>query len=227
MIEELKKKFMEIDTTYRRLKITAPSKTHMPNHASSFLVLTSKVKNNLKVLELGSGVGHVSICLSKLYNLKVTGIEVQKELYNFSMQNDKLNASKVKFINDDVKNIKKYFSAESFDYIVSNPPHYFGGLISKDADRKTARTLEESTLTNFLDATKYLLKNKKLCNFVIHPSMFTNFITIAKSKNLEPQEMYIGYGKKSGEAQLLSIILRKNGGTNFKVHPPIYLISSI
>ncbi|BBE32002.1 SAM-dependent methyltransferase [Tepiditoga spiralis] len=226
MIEVLKKKFIEIDNVYRKLKIKAPSKTHMPNHASSFLILTSTIKNNMKVIEFGSGTGHVSICLSKLYNINITGIELQKDLFTSSIKNAAINDSKVNFINDDVKNIKKYFLAESFDYIISNPPHYSGGIISKNVDRKTARTLEKNTLINFLDSTKYLLKNKKICNFVIHPSIFTDFINIAKSKKLEPQEMYIGYGKKDGEAQLISIIMRKNGGTNFKIHPPIYLISS-
>ena len=32
----------------------------------------------------------------------------------------------------------------------------------------------------------------------------------------------IGYGNKNKDAQLISLIFRKNGGRNFVIHPPIF-----
>jgi len=64
-----------------------------------------------------------------LKNSKIIGIEIQKDLYEFSLQNKEINEiNNVEFLNIEVNNVKNHFDTESVDYVISNPPHYFDGF---------------------------------------------------------------------------------------------------
>lgn len=222
---EFKNMIQKIDQIYRSISLYSPSVTHLPTHASVFLLATSPFKDCYKIVELGSGIGHVCLALSKLVeNSFIYGIEVQKELYLASLKNKQNNYSKnVEFYNIDVKDIKSLFSSEYADLVISNPPHYFDGIKSDKKDRRVARSADDlNVMEEFIYAAKYLLKNKRLGCFVIHPSILSDVFIILEKNNLEPQHMYIGYGNENKEAQLISLIFRKNGGRNFVIHPPIF-----
>ncbi|HQD43479.1 MAG TPA: methyltransferase domain-containing protein [Defluviitoga tunisiensis] len=222
---KLKYKVQKIDEIYRIIDLYSPSETHLPTHASVFLLATCPIREGYKIVELGSGIGHVCLALSKLVeNSLIYGIEVQKELYLASLKNKQNNYSKnVEFYNLDVKDIKSFFSSEYADLVISNPPHYFDGLKSDKKDRRVARSADNlNVMEEFIYAAKYLLKNKRLGCFVIHPSILSDVFIILEKNNLEPQHMYIGYGNENKEAQLISLIFRKNGGKNFVIHPPVF-----
>jgi len=222
---KLKYKVQKIDEIYRIIDLYSPSETHLPTHASVFLLATCPIREGYKIVELGSGIGHVCLALSKLVeNSLIYGIEVQKELYLASLKNKQNNYSKnVEFYNLDVKDIKSFFSSEYADLVISNPPHYFDGIKSDKTDRRVARSADDlNVMEEFIYAAKYLLKNKRLGCFVIHPSILSDVFIILEKNNLEPQHMYIGYGNENKEAQLISLIFRKNGGRNFVIHPPIF-----
>ncbi|MGB4458876.1 MAG: hypothetical protein WBI60_07890, partial [Defluviitoga tunisiensis] len=91
---EFKNKIQKIDQIYRSISLYSPSVTHFPTHASVFLLATSPFKDGYKIVELGSGIGHVCLALSKLVeNSLIYGIEVQKELYLASLKNKQNNYS--------------------------------------------------------------------------------------------------------------------------------------
>jgi len=222
---KLKYKVQKIDEIYRIIDLYSPSETHLPTHASVFLLATCPIREGYKIVELGSGIGHVCLALSKLVeNSLIYGIEVQKELYLASLKNKQNNYSKnVEFYNLDVKDIKSFFSSEYADLVISNPPHYFDGIKSDKTDRRVARSADNlKVMEDFIYAAKYLLKNKRLGCFVIHPSILSDVLIYLEKNNLEPQHMYIGYGNKNKDAQLISLIFRKNGGKNFVIHPPVF-----
>lgn len=222
---------MNLDEVFRQLNLKSPNKFHLPTHGTTFLIEISKfLKNENKILELGSGIGSVSLALAKIYeNIEVTGFELQKEPYNYSIINLKDNnlQNRVKFINDDIENISNYIERESVDCIVTNPPHYSDkSLKSPFEDRKKARTFDEKNLEKFFKAANYALKNKKRMIFVYHPTYFITFLNLARKYKFMLQEMHIAYGNKNGTAQLIGGILRKNGGENLKIYPPVFLKSS-
>ncbi|PNR95756.1 tRNA1(Val) (adenine(37)-N6)-methyltransferase [Petrotoga sp. 9PWA.NaAc.5.4] len=220
-----KDKIGKIDQIYRNLNLRYPNNSHLPTHASVLLIATVPVKPNCSIVELGSGIGHVSLVLAKLYeDIKITGIEIQRELYNFSIFNkESNNIENVEFINIDARDVSRHFHAESFDFLISNPPHYFEGLKSEKKDRREARSAESiEILGDFVYASKFLLKNKALGCFVIHPYVLSDFLFFLEKNNLKPQHIYIAYGNKDKQAQLVSVIFRKNGGRNFVIHAPIF-----
>jgi len=215
---ELKK----IEDSYRKLNLNSSSGSS--THASTFMIITSEIRKNFNILEIGSGTGHVSLVIKDIYSdVSVSGIEVQKELYEISEKNTLINSLDVSFINKNISEYKNTFPPESFDYIISNPPHYTKGKRSINNKRDTARFFSEADLVIFLKASYYLLKNKKMCNFVIHPSMLSILINNGFKCKMIPQFIIPAYGKISGEAQLLSVQMRKNGGDNLVIKSPYLL----
>lgn len=84
---KLKYKVQKIDEIYRIIDLYSPSETHLPTHASVFLLATCPIREGYKIVELGSGIGHVCLALSKLVeNSLIYGIEVQKDLYLASLK---------------------------------------------------------------------------------------------------------------------------------------------
>ncbi|SHE44370.1 tRNA1(Val) A37 N6-methylase TrmN6 [Marinitoga hydrogenitolerans DSM 16785] len=222
---------MNLDKIFRELDLKSPNKFHSPTHGTTFLIEISKLlKGEKKILELGSGIGSVSLSLAKIYsNIEIIGFELQREPYEYSLENLKNNKleKRVRFINDDIENISKYIECESIDCIITNPPHYSSkSLISPYEERKVARTFDKENLEKFFKAAKYALKNKKRFIFVYHPVHFMSFLDLAKKHKFMLQEMYLAYGKKHTECQLIGGILRKNGGENLKIHPPVFLKNS-
>ena len=84
------------------------------------------IKNNAKVLDLGTGTGIISILLCGKTNLReIIGVEVQKEVYEMAKKIIKLNnlENKFKIINENILNLEKIYEKNSFDAIVTNPPY--------------------------------------------------------------------------------------------------------
>jgi tRNA1(Val) A37 N6-methylase TrmN6 len=213
-----------VEKSFRDLILETNSNTHLPNSASVFLANSSLnlIKNKMRILEIGSGIGHVSLVLSKLFkNCHFIGIEIQKELYELSKKNQTINkCENVEFVNDNIANISNYFEPESFDLIISNPPHYTSGRESLKNDRKIARTFDEDDIISFVLNSWKMIKNKKTINYVVHSNTFRSFFYHSIKNHLEPYEIIPALGGNSKNIQLISIKVRKNGGKNLNFKRP-------
>ena len=194
---------------------------HKPTHASALLLWYSMPTSDIKkACELGSGTGFVSLGLSKLYNLKVVGIEKERVFYENAIKSKKLNDSlDVEFLNMDVGDVKKYLLPESFDMVVFNPPYHFSSD-SPNHFRKISRKGNFSLLEKFIKASFFLLKNKGTFVCVVSPYVLPSFISLLVKNKLMPQQMCIAYGKK---AELVLIRGKKNGGEHLEIDRPIFL----
>ncbi|QTA38194.1 methyltransferase domain-containing protein [Thermosipho ferrireducens] len=194
---------------------------HKPTHASVLLLWYSKPTSDVKnVVELGSGTGFVTFGLKILYNLKVTGIEKEKELVEAANAGIKMNRlNNINFLNEDVKNIKKRMLPEQFDMVIFNPPYHLGPA-SNNYLRKTARTANKETLKNFVETASYLLRNRGTFVTIIAPYRLPDYFQTLQKFKLIPQQMCIAYGKK---AELVLIRGRKNGGAHLEIDQPVFL----
>ena len=110
------------------------------------------------LLDMGCGVGTAFLCaLVREKSLRVTGIEIQKEIAELAKRNSIDNNFETEIYNLDIRDIKIAVGQKQFDHVIFNPPFFDinQGTISKTTDR----LLSKFALT--LISTKNLLKSKK------------------------------------------------------------------
>lgn len=78
-----------------------------------------KNKNNLSIVDLGTGSGCIAITLSKLLDIEIDAVDISKEALRVAEINNKNNKTKVKFyLGDMLEPLDK-----KYDVIISNPPY--------------------------------------------------------------------------------------------------------
>ncbi|MBN1949448.1 MAG: methyltransferase domain-containing protein [Candidatus Cloacimonetes bacterium] len=102
-------------------------------------ILAKETAENLRLLDLGSGNGIISIMISHYKkSWKCCGLEINPLLHELAIENARLSGSKSRFILGDLRN---FDSAEKFDLITSNPPYYpcKHGHLSPNPERAASR----------------------------------------------------------------------------------------
>ncbi len=122
-------------------------------------IVTSKVKTqSLRVLDIGSGTGIISIMLSHYTDWEIKGFEIQKQLVELARENNVHASTEVEFIEHDIREKHSDFH-EYFDLIVSNPPYFKAdGRISPNPERRISRSDETCKPIELLTACAYYLK---------------------------------------------------------------------
>ena len=149
-------------------------------------------ENKLRVLELGSGNGIISIMLAEnRKNWFVIGIEIQDRLVNLANANKKkLNLSNVQFLEAD---LNRFVSLEKFDLIVSNPPYYplTGGRISPVLERAISRHEIKTNMKKILECININLAEKGYAYIIYPQNREKDFMQKIKNIDLKPIEKKI------------------------------------
>ncbi len=149
---------------YTEIEIKQLAAGHPITEASDFL--QSTIVQNLKAehltgLELGSGNGIVTFMLS-LQNpgWQLTGIELQPELYDLSIVNNKGLGLSCKFILGDLRGFRSQLGYKTYDLIYSNPPWVRAGAgkVSPDEVRALSRQEISCTMKDILLCIDWCLK---------------------------------------------------------------------
>ncbi len=181
-----------------------------------------KIKRGEQAVEIGSGSGVISILATKKTNAKfITGFELQKELFDMSEKSLQINGiQNVKFINDDVRNFKKYIAAGSADVVFSNPPYKKEGAASKNENPSKAIARHEKSLplTDLVKVTSRILKFGGRAYFVYDADRSCEMIAELIKASLQPKSMFF---TENGKAQVVLFVVEavKGGKPGVKVLP--------
>jgi len=169
-----------------------------------------KQTTKMKVLELGSGNGIISIMLSHYRpNWEITGLEIQTHLNELANENSESAKVKANFVQGDL--CKKEFAANNFDLIISNPPYYpkKNGKISPIKERAISRTEIMCTMQDVFKSIKYHLKNDGTA-FVIYPiSRLDEILMNTKKVDLNIQKKIISNKIKKQEKVIVELVHKK------------------
>lgn len=189
------------------------------------------IKNNSTVLDLGTGTGIISILLTAKINVKkIYGIELQEEVAKIANKSVKLNKleNKIEIINDDIKNLEKYFKRNSIDAIVTNPPYKKEntGVKNENKIKLISKYELEACLEDFIKISSILLKDKGEFYIVHRPDRVVDIIEILRKYKLEPKLIKLVYPKINKAPNLILIKCVKNANNFLKFEEPLIVYNN-
>ena len=210
------------------------------------------IRNNSIGVDLGTGTGIISILLTSKTNLsKIIGIEVQKDVADMAKRSIELNKlqDKIEIINMNIKDIlnnKEYngkiinntviknkdvkkLLGNSFDFIVTNPPYkkLETGKVNENEYKYISRHEITATLEDFLQVSKYLLKDKGSLYMVHRPDRLVDIIAIMRKYKLEPKKIRFVHSMVNKEPSLVLIKAVKNANVFLKIEKPLFIYDKI
>lgn len=190
----------------------------------NFVTLNKNIKN---ILDIGCGNAPIPLILSTKTSALITGVEIQKDVYDLAVKSVKINnlENQIKIINADINELYNKFETESFDVITCNPPFFKVSEQSNlnKSDYKTiARHEVKLNLDDIFKISKKLLKNNGYVAIVHRPERLLDILESMKKYNIEPKKIQFIYPKTNMEANILLVEGKKNGNKGLKILPPIY-----
>ena len=181
-----------------------------------------------KIVDLGCGNGAIPLFLSTRTDSSITGVEIQKFIYDLAIKSIKYNKldEKIDIINDDINNLKNRFPSSSFDVVVSNPPYFKmneKSLVNESPTKIIARHEVKLNFSELVEMANYLLKEHGVFAFVHRPDRLFEFLDILKKYKFEPKKIQFVYPSKGKECNMILIECVKNGKVGLKVLPPLFV----
>lgn len=213
---------------YKDLKIVQDNE--MFNFSLDSVLLPNFVTINKKIdriLDIGCGNAPIPLILSTKTDAKITGVEIQKEVYNLALESVNINKkeNQIIIINKDINDYYKEIETDSFDVITCNPPFFKyieTSNINKNDYKTIARHEVKLNLNQLFTIAKKLLKNNGVIAIVHRPERLVEVVEEMKKNNIEPKRVQFVYPKKNMEANIMLIEGSKNGNPGLKILPPIY-----
>lgn len=213
---------------YKDLKIVQDNE--MFNFSLDSVLLPNFVTLNKKIdriLDIGCGNAPIPLILSTKTNAKITGVEIQKEVYDLAIESVNINKkeNQINIINKNINDYYKEIETDSFDVITCNPPFFKyieTSNINKNDYKTIARHEVKLNLSQLFNIAKKLLKNNGVIAIVHRPERFVEVVEEMKKNNIEPKKVQFVYPKKNLEANIMLIEGSKNGKPGLKILPPIY-----
>ena len=189
----------------------------------SSLLDSEKVKKGDTILDVGSGTGAISLCLaSRLKDVKITGIDIQKDLVELSNISSKENGFDdfLTYINTDIRQ-KTSLPSGTFSFVITNPPYSDHDMPSPNESKKLAHNHQDFDLTGWLSFCLKMLKPKGYL-LVINRAEAINEIITAIDKKAGSINVLPIYSKVGQDAKRVAIIAQKTAKGITKILPPFY-----
>lgn len=187
-----------------------------------------EIKDNSKVLDLGTGTGILSILLSEKTKLnKIYGIEIQEDIAQMANRSILLNnlQDKVEIINSNIKDINNIFEKGTFDAIVTNPPYkkINSGKQNESEYKLISRHEITADLSDFIKCSFDMLKDRGNLYMVHRPERLVDIICELRRNKMEPKIIQFVYSSTNKEPKLVLIKATKNANEFLKIEKPLFI----
>jgi len=206
------------------LYLYQPTKGYAYNSDSIFLYdFISQFKPKGSLLDVGCGVGIISLLLTRDFKTQTSIIDKQESMLNYAKLNFKINRLDTKAYHGD---FIEFSEEQKFNTIVSNPPFYDSNVIqSENQHLNIARYAHHLPIETFIKKVKKLLKPKGRFIFCYDAKQVDLLLYQLKDSKINPEVMRFVHSKIDRESKLVMISARVNSKSLMKILPPLIVFN--
>ncbi len=196
-----------------------PTSGYCYNSDSIFLYdFISTFKPKGKLLDVGCGVGIISLLLSRDFNIETTIIDKQEKMLNYAKHNYALNSLEVQ---SHLGDFTEWKTEEKFDYIISNPPFYDSRVTqSENTHLNIARYAHHLPIEDLIAKVKKLLKPRGYFIFCYDAKQVDLLLYYLTSYGINVETMQFVHSKIDRESKLVMIAARMGSKSMTQILPP-------
>lgn len=225
---ELKENEKIEDLQCNNLKIIQNKKWFCFGMDAVLLTNYINIKNNSKIVDLGTGTGIIPILLSGKRNYShAVGIEIQPEVAEMAKRSVLLNnlQEKIEILNIDLNNATEHLKPHTYDAVISNPPYKLAnsGIINPTDQKAISRHEIKCSLEDVIRTASILLKQYGSFYMVHRPDRLVDIICLMRQYKLEPKQIRFIHPKAGDKPNMVLIRASKHGKPELKFDPPLYI----
>jgi len=202
-----------------------PTKGYAYNSDSIFLYdFISQFKPKGNLLDVGCGVGIISLLLSRDFPIDTTIIDKQESMLKYAKLNYELNTLSVNaFLGD----FTEFSETKKFDFVVSNPPFYDENVVqSENTHLNIARYAHHLPIKYFMAQVKNVLKPRGRFIFCYDAKQVDRLLHALKENKINPEVLRFVHSKIDRESKLVMISARMNSKSLMRIMPPLIVFDS-
>lgn len=169
-----------------KITLLQPTKGYRIGVDAVLLASATIPKKNSKILDLGCGVGGISLCLMANYkSVSIQGLELDEKLVQLAIKNAENNNFSKKFIpiTGSAAHPPNVLIPNSFDLVVTNPPFMQSGKgnESPENSRRTANIEGEADLESWIHTATKFLKPKGAISLIHRADRLDHVLSILRN----------------------------------------------
>ena len=178
-----------------------------------------KLKNNQTILDLCAGNIPVPLILtSKNKTVKITAVELQKEIYDLGCKSiEKNNLKNIDLVNCDVNNFK---TQQKFDVVTCNPPYFKvnkDSMLNENRTKTIARHEVKVNLNDIIDCAYNNLNENGLFYLVHRPNRLIDVIVALENKRFGIRKIVFVQTKNTKKCEFFLLEASKNKKNDPKI----------
>ncbi len=186
-----------------------------------------RLKAKSKIVDLGSGSGALGLLLlGKEPTSHITGIELHRPSHEAALVNIERNALQQNMVSllGDIRNIRSLLPANSVSCVVSNPPYYSSGELSRS--HSSARQEQTCTLEDIFIAAKWLLPTGGDLFLVHKAERLPDLLILARQYTIEAKVLQPVCHKQGDAPAMILLHCRRGGRPGLRFLPSVYLFEA-